>query len=119
MPAPISSKIRLAVIKAIFDGESAQTAAERFQVSIATVRHWMVEARTARRFVPKQAGRPRVSKLDPLLPFILERLKEPGANIASIRDDLAEHQGMKVSHSALWEFLQKNGIYIERQRAKP
>ena len=96
-------------------GTSAQAAAERFGIGIATAIVWVRRARTGERGARKQ-GQPRRSKLDPHRDYLLALIAaEPDVTILEMQARLRNEAGVSASVGTIWTFLDRAGLTFKKR----
>jgi len=61
----------------------------------------------------------RLEVLAPHRAFIMERLRQtPHLTLHALKDELAA-RGVKVSHNAVWQFLQREGLRFKKNSVRP
>ena len=110
----LSMDLRERVVAAVLGGESCRSAAARFGVSAASAVRWMQRYRQHGSARPAPRGGGRRPELDEHRAFILERItKAPHLTLHGLKGELAE-RGVKVSHSAVWRFLRREGLSFKK-----
>jgi len=115
MGRAFSQDLRFRVVNAWRAGLSARQAGLRFGVSAATAVRWVNRAKSG----PVDAyniGRPRGSRLDAVNQFIfdmIENKKDITLNEMVVR--LMEAQGLKISRSALSNWLRAQGYTFKKR----
>ena len=104
MARPLSNDLRERVVAAVTGGESSRTVASRFGVAVSSV---------------VKMGGHRKPVLAPHRAFIMERLGQtPHLTLHALKDELAA-RGVKVSHNAVWLFLQREGLRFKKNSVRP
>jgi transposase len=118
MARPLSNDLRERVVAAVRGGESCRAAAARFGVAVSSVVKWSQRFRTTGSVAPGKMGGHRKPILDPHRAFILERIGQtPHLTLHGLQDELAA-RGVKISHNAIWMFLQREGLRFKKNAAR-
>lgn len=118
MPKPYSADLRRRVIAAAEAGESCRSAAVRFEVSASAAIKWVQRARLTGNVEAKRMGGHRPFALAPHRDWVLARVAEkPDLTLRAIVLELAD-QGVKVSDTAVWNFLRREGIGFKKNTAR-
>ena len=119
VPAGYSKEIRFYAVQQIFKGRSLAELSKETGVSERTLQTWRREARSDRKYAAKRAGRPRRSKLDEHADYILGVYKiMPGISVREMKAKLASDLDVSISISALWDYLERIGLTVERRSTK-
>ncbi len=112
MAGPLSNDLRERVVAAVVGGESCRSAAGRFGASVSSAIKWSRRYRSTGSVAPDKMGGHRRSILEQHRAFILEGVGEaPHLTLHSLKDELAA-RGVKVSHNAVWLFLEARGAEL-------
>lgn len=116
MTRPLSNDLRERVVAAVGGGESCRTVAARFGVAVSSVVKWSQRYRATGSVAPSKMGGHRRPILEPHRGFILERIRQtPHLTLHGLKDELAA-RGVRVSHNAVWIFLQREGLRFKKKR---
>ena len=119
MARPLSEDIRERVIAAVAAGASTRAVAARFGVAVSSVVKWSQRYRATGSVAPGKMGGHRKRVLEPHRAFIMERLGQtPHLTLHALKDELAA-RGVKVSHNAVWQFLQREGLRFKKNSVCP
>jgi transposase len=119
MTRPLSNDLRERVVAAVTGGESSRTVASRFGVAVSSVVKWSQRYRATGSVAPGKMGGHRKPVLAPHRAFIMERLGQtPHLTLHALKDELAA-RGVKVSHNAVWLFLQREGLRFKKNSVRP
>lgn len=119
MTRALSNDLRERVVSATLAGESCRSVAERFGVAVSSVVKWSQRHRTTGSVAPGKMGGHRKRVLEPHRAFIVERLKQmPHLTLHGLQADLAV-RGVKVSHTAVWLFLRREGLRFKKNAVRP
>jgi transposase len=119
MTRPLSNDLRERVIAAILSGESCRSAADEYGVAVSSAVKWMQRYRATGSVAPGQMGGHRPYALEPYRAFILGRIERtPHLTLHGLKAELAK-RGIKVSHSAVWRFLRRNGLRFKKNAVCP
>jgi len=118
MAAPYSEDLRARAVAAVEGGLSRHQAAERFSVGVSSVIRWCHRKAQTGSVAAMPMGGKVKPKLLPEREWILARLKaEPSLAIEELRAELAE-RGVKISHGALWAFLDREALTFKKNSAR-
>lgn len=118
MTRPLSNDLRERVVAAVRGGESCRTVAARFGVAVSSVVKWSQRYRATGSVAPGKMGGHRRPILEPHRGFILERIGQtPHLTLHGLKDELAA-RGVRVSHNAVWMFLQREGLRFKKNAAR-
>jgi putative transposase len=79
---------------------------------------WSQRLRATGSVAPGKMGGHRKPILEPHRTFILERIGQvPHLTLHGLKDELAA-RGVKVSHNAVWMFLQREGLRFKKNAAR-
>ncbi len=119
MSRPLSNDLRERVVAAVTRGESCRAVATRFGVAVSSVVKWSQRQRATGSVAPGKIGGYRKPVLEPHRVFIKERISQtPHLTLHKLKDELAA-RGVKVSHNAVWMFLQREGLRFKKNAARP
>ena len=115
MTRPLSNDLRERVVSAVIGGESCRSVAARFKVAVSSVVKWAQRYRATGSVKPAKMGGYRRPVLDPHRAFIVERIERmPHLTLHGLKDELAA-RGVKVSHTAVWVFLRREGLRFKKR----
>jgi len=118
MAAPYSEDLRARAVAAVEGGLSRHQAAERFSVGVSSVIRWCRRKAETGSVAALPMGGKVKPKLLPEREWILARLKaEPSLAVEELRAELAE-RGVKISHGALWAFLDREALTFKKNSAR-
>jgi putative transposase len=118
MTRPLSNDLRERVVAAVCDGESCRAVAARFGVAVSSVVKWSQRYRATGSVAPGKMGGHRRPILEPYRGFIMERIGQtPHLTLHGLKDELAA-RGVRVSHNAVWMFLQREGLRFKKNAAR-
>ena len=118
MTRPLSNDLRERVVAAVCGGESCRAVAARFGVAVSSVVKWSQRYRTSGSVAPGKMGGHRKPILETHRAFILERIGQtPHLTLHGLKDELAA-RGVKISHNAVWMFLQREGLRFKKNTAR-
>ena len=118
MTRPLSNDLRERVVAAVRSGESCRAVAVRFGVAVSSVVKWSQRLRATGSVAPGKMGGHRKPVLAPHRTFIMERLGQtPHLTLHALKDELAA-RGVKVSHNAVWLFLQREGLRFKKNSVR-
>jgi transposase len=118
MTRPLSNDLRERVVAAVRGGESCRAVAARFGVAVSSVVKWSLRHRATGSVAPGKMGGHRKPILEPHRGFIMERIGQtPHLTLHGLKDELAA-RGVKVSHNAVWMFLQREGLRFKKNAAR-
>jgi transposase len=110
MTRACSNDLRERVVAAVRSGESCRAVADRFEVAVSSVVKWSQRYRATGSVAPAKMGGHRKRILEPHRGFIAERINQaPHLSLHRLKDELAA-RGVTVSHTAVWEFLRREGL---------
>ena len=113
-----SLDLRERVVAAVRGGESCRAVAARFGVAVPSVVKWSQRFRATGSVAPGQMGGHRKRVLEPHRGFIPERIGQtPHPTLHGLKGELAA-RGVKVSHNAVWMFLQREGLRFKKNAAR-
>jgi transposase len=119
MTRPLSNDLRERVVAAVTGGASSRAVAARFGVAVSSVVKWSQRYRATGSVAPGKMGGHRKVVLAPHRAFIMERLRQtPHLTLHALKDELAA-RGVKVSHNAVWQFLQREGLRFKKNSVRP
>lgn len=113
-----SSDLRIRVLCAIDNGQSARAAAARFDVSPATAIRWAAQWRSSGQQAAHRPGKKpdHGSKLDAHAEFIrTEIAHQRDLTLAEIARRLEDERGVKTSLATLCRFLQRQGLTFKKR----
>lgn len=114
MTRPLSNDLRERVVSAVIGGESCRSVAARFKVAVSSAVKWAQRYRVTGSVKPAKMGGYRRPVLDPHRAFIVERIERmPHLTLHGLKDELAA-RGVKVSHTAVWVFLRREGLRFKK-----
>ena len=114
MTRPLSNDLRERVVAAVVGGESCRSVASRFGVAVSSVVKWSQRYRATGSVAPGKVGGHRKPVLEPHRAFIVERIRQtPHLTLHGLKDELAA-RGVKVSHHAVWTFLRREGLQLQK-----
>ena len=117
MTRPLSNDLRERVVWAVCGGESCRVVAARFGVAVSSVVKWSQRLRATGSVAPGKRGGHRKPILEPHRAFSLDRIGQtPHLTLHGLKDELAA-RGVKVSHNAVWMFLQREGLRFKKNAA--
>ena len=115
MTKPYSNDLRERVLAAVVAGETTRVVAKRFGVAVSTVVKWHQRYRKTGSVWPGKVGGHRKRLLEPHRDFIIEAItRTPHLTLHGLKYLLAE-QGIKVSHNAVWHFLRREGVELQKK----
>jgi putative transposase len=118
MTRPLSIDLRERVVAAVLAGASCRAVAVRFRIAVSTVVKWSQRYRATGSVAPGKMGGHRKRVLEPHRAFIVERLRQqPHLTLHGLKDELAA-RGLKVSHNAVWRFLQREGLRFKKNAVR-
>jgi transposase len=118
MTRPLSNDLRERVVAAVLGGASSREAAARFDVAIWSMVMLMQRYPATGSVAPGKMVGHRKRVLLPHRDFIQERLKQtPHLSLHALKAELAA-RGASVSHSAVWEFLRREGLRFKKNDAR-
>lgn len=120
MTRPLSSDLRHRVIRAVEDGLSCRTAADRFGIAPSTAIKWMERYRRLGHAEPRPLGGDRRSHrievyADELLSLIDE---QPDITLEEMAAHLDETHGAAFSLSTIWRLLDRRGLSFKKNRPR-
>lgn len=118
MPRVYSPDLRIRVLRAISNGQSARAAAARFEVSSATAIRWAEQWRRTGQQTARRPGKKsdHGSKLDPHAGFIQTQIaQQRDLTLAEIAQRLKDERGVTTSLATLWRFLQRQGLTFKKR----
>ena len=119
MTRAYSNDLRERVVLAVRSGGSCRAVAERFGVAVSSVVKWSQRHRTTGSVVPGKMGGHRKRVLEPHRAFIVERISQtPHLSLHGLKAELAG-RGVTVSHTAVWEFLRREGLRFKKNAVRP
>lgn len=119
MTRPLSIDLRERVVWAVLEGESCRAVALRFGVAVSSVVKWSQRHRQTGSVAPRKIGGYRKAVLEPHRAFILTRIdRTPHLTLHGLKEDLAA-RGVKVSHTAVWNFLRREGLRFKKNAVRP
>ena len=119
MARPLSIDLRERVVAAVLSGESCRSVAARFKVAISSVVKWSQRHRATGSVAPGKMGGHRKRVLEPHRAFIVERIEQTShLTLHGLKDELAA-RGVKVSHTAVWAFLRREGLRFKKKPVRP
>src|ERR1700760_2990060 len=116
---PYSEDIRERVVKAVADGCTRRSAAERFAVSPSSAIRW-VELHSKRGSVSPSPGRRRSrSPLDPHASWLLDLVAcEADLTLAEIVQRLLQDRAVRITDSSVDRFFQRHRITFKKNSAR-
>ena len=118
MTRPLSLDLRERVVAAVLAGESCRSVAARFEVAVSSVVKWSQRYRETGSVTPGKMGGHRKRMLEPHRAFIVERLEQtPHLTLHGLQAELAT-RGVRVSHNAVWMFLQREGLRFKKNTVR-
>lgn len=119
MTRPYSNDLRERVVMAVWAGGSCRAVAARFGVAVSSVVKWCRRYRETGSVAPGKMGGHRRAVLMPYREFIVERIEQtPHLTLHRLKDELAA-RGVRVSHSAVWRFLRREGLSFKKNSVRP
>ena len=119
MTRPLSIDLRERVVGAVLAGESCRAVALRFGVAVSSVVKWSQRRRQTGSVAPGKMGGHRKPVLEPHRTFIVTRLEQTAhLTLHGLKDELAA-RGVKVSHTAVWQFLRREGLRFKKNAVRP
>jgi transposase len=120
MTAALSNDLRLRVVNAIDDGLSRRSAANKFDVSIASAVRWHQRYRETGHVHPKPIGGDRHSHhIEVHAGTILGWIDDKrDLTLAEIRDRLAQ-EGHRFSITAIWRLLKRHDYTVKKRPLTP
>ena len=119
MTRPLSNDLRERVIRAVVAGESCRAVASRFGVAVSSVVKWCQRHRRTGSVSPAKMGGYRKPVLQSHRAFIVERIEQTShLTLHGLKDELAA-RGVKVSHTAVWAFLRREGLRFKKKPVRP
>lgn len=120
MSRAYSVDLRQRVIEAVQGGLSAHQAAERYAIAHSTAVLWVRRFREHGEWAPRKMGRPRGSLLDPHAEYLLALLEQtPDLTLVEFAATLKQERQVQVSITALWNFLNQQGLTFKKKRRMP
>jgi transposase len=114
-----SNDLRERVVSAVGAGDSCRAVAARFGVAVSSVVKWSRRYRETGSVSPGKIGGHRRPVLEPHRAFIIERINQtPHLTLHRLKDQLAA-RGVAVSHTAVWEFLRREGLSFKKNAVRP
>jgi transposase len=114
MTQALSNDLRERVVAAVLGGESCRSVASRFGVAVSSVVKWSQRYRSTGSVAPSKMGGHRKRILEPHRAFIHERLHQnPQLTLHGLKAELAV-RGVTVSHSAIWQFIRREGLRFKK-----
>ena len=118
MTRPLSNDLRERVIRAVVAGESCRAVASRFGVAVSSVVKWRQRHRRTGSVSPAKMGGYRKPALQAHRAFIVERIEQTShLTLHGLKDELAA-RGVKVSHTAVWAFLRREGLRFKKNAVR-
>ncbi len=119
MTRALSTDLRERVVAAVTAGESCRSVAERFEVAVSSVVKWSQRYRQTGSVAPGKMGGHRKRVLEPHRAFIIERIEQTShLTLHGLKDELAA-RGVRVSHTAVWLFLRREGLRFKKNTVRP
>ena len=119
MTRAYSNDLRERVVAAVESGESCRAVAARYDVAVSSVVKWSQRYRATGSVAPGKMGGHRKRVLEPHRAFIVERISQtPHLSLHRLKDELAA-RGVFVSHTAVWEFLRREGLRFKKNSVRP
>ena len=119
MVKPISNDLRERAVAAVLAGETCRSVAGRFGVAVSSVVKWSQRQRATGSVAPGKMGGHRKPVLEPHRDFILKRIEQTShLTLHGLKDELAA-RGVDVSHSAVWRFLRRAGLSVQKTAVRP
>ncbi len=119
MARPLSNDLRERVVAAVLGGETCRSVAGRFGVAVSSVVKWSQRHRATGSVAPGKMGGHRKRVLEPHRAFIMERIAQmPHLTLHRLKDELAA-RGVRVSHTAVWLFVRREGLRFKKNPARP
>ena len=117
MARPYSQDLRERVIAAVEAGQSRNSVAKRFELSVACVVKWLQRYHREGSKKPRKFGGHRPYALAPHRVFVLGRMAEkPDLTIKALQEELAA-RGVKVSPFAVWHFLKHERLSFKKKES--
>jgi transposase len=118
MPRAYSSDLRERVVAAVRSGRSRRSVAAAFDVSVSAVVKWMQRLERTGSVAAGRMGGYRPYALAGERVFVLGRLAEkPDLTVSALTAELAE-RGVTVSRTAVWHFIQHEGLSFKKKPAR-
>jgi putative transposase len=118
MGRPYSQDLRERVIAAVEGGQSRNSVAKRFDLSVSCVVKWLQRYHREGSKKPRKIGGYRPLALAEHRVFVLGRLAEkPDLTISALAEELAA-RGIKVGRFAVWHFLQHERLSFKKNSAR-
>lgn len=112
---PISEDLRQRIVTARTRGESAQTIAQRYELSKRTVERVWSRFQATGNYASYKKGKPSRSRLDPHKASVLVWIeREPGLTLEQLCQRLESQCGVKISIPGLWFQLKKYGLSFKK-----
>jgi transposase len=119
MTRPLSNDLRERVVAAVLAGETCRSVAGRFGVAVSSVVKWSQRHRATGSVAPGKMGGHRKRVLEPHRAFIMERIAQmPHLTLHRLKDELAA-RGVRVSHTAVWLYVRREGLRFKKNAARP
>ena len=119
MTQALSNDLRQRVVASVLSGESCRQVAARFGIAVSSAVKWSQRYRSTGSVAPGKMGGHRRRILEPHRAFIAERISQtPHLTLHRLQDELAA-RGVTVSHNAIWQFLQREGLRFKKNYVRP
>jgi transposase len=118
----LSDDLRKRVVEAVvLGGQSRNTAARRFGVSIASAVRWVTRYKTAGQISPSPSGGDRRSgRIEAQREYLLGLIRRtPDLTLLEIQERLIQNCGERFSVSVLWRFFDRNGVTFKKRSRTP
>jgi len=116
---PYSEDIRVRVVKAVADGCSRRSAADRFAVSPASAIRWVELHDKTGSVSPRQRGRRSRSPLEPHASWLLDLVAgEADLTLAEIVQRLLQDRGVRTTDSSVDRFFQRHRMTFKKNSAR-
>lgn len=118
MTRPLSNDLRERVVRAVLAGESCRAVASRFGVAVSSVVKWSQRHRRTGSVLPAKMGGYRKPVLEAHRAFIAEQIERTShLTLHGLKEELAA-RGVKVSHTAVWAFLRREGLRFKKNAVR-
>jgi transposase len=119
MTRAYSNDLRERVVSAVRSGDSCRVVADQFGVAVSSVVKWSQRYRATGSVAPGKMGGHRKRVLEPHRAFIVERINQTShLSLHRLKAELAA-RGVSVSHTAVWEFLRREGLRFKKNAVRP
>jgi len=119
MAGPYSEDLRVRLVRAVNNGQSARSAARMFQVSESSGVKWAQRWRRTGSVKASTRRGHRKSPLEEHGSWLLGLVQaQPDLTLEEIQRRLLREKGLRVGIGSVWRFFDRHGISFKKKRAR-